>query len=84
MIWKSIFYKSDSDFYKTWILKGSVFFVWSVKHLLSESYNSKNVVSKDLYDENKLDDVLPDTIIAEWQNILENSNAMNSLKLGNI
>ena len=27
------------------------------------------------------DDVLPETIIAEWQNILENVNVMNSLKL---
>ena len=27
------------------------------------------------------DDVLPETIIAEWQNVLENVNAMDSLKL---
>ena len=27
------------------------------------------------------DDVLPEIIIAEWQNILENVNVMNSLKL---
>ena len=27
------------------------------------------------------DNILPETIIAEWQNILENVNGMNSLKL---
>ena len=27
------------------------------------------------------DNILPETIIAEWQNILENLNVMNSLKL---
>ena len=27
------------------------------------------------------DEILPETIIAEWQNILENVNIMNSLKL---
>ena len=27
------------------------------------------------------DDVLPEVIIAEWQNILENVNVMNSFKL---
>ena len=27
------------------------------------------------------DNILPETIIAEWQNILENVNVMNSLKL---
>ena len=36
-----------------------------------------------MYDKNNLctrDYVLPETIIAEWQNILENVNVMNSLK----
>ena len=42
----------------------------------------KNVVSKDLYDERKLGRcTLPETIIAEWQNIVQNVNVMNSLKL---
>ena len=58
-----------------------VFCVWSFRRRLSNNYNSKNIVSKDLYDENKWDDALPETIIAEWQNILENVNVMDFLKL---
>ena len=60
--------------------------------VLSSVYNPLRVFSPTLTTLKKLfqkicmmkinwDNVLPETIIAEWQNILENVNVMNSLKL---